>query len=148
MTAEEGERRAGGFLSHVVIRKLRGTDFNLEFSPRRINLIVGCEGSYKTSLLEALAVSLMTADLSENPAKYTELIRFLRTMRMNPDWPLNLWALNMDVEIDGITVRPFEVKQDNESSNSVWLGFAAYYNNEEVTTLKINVTVSDDGRTE
>ena len=51
-------------------------------SPRKINVITGCNGSFKTTLLEALTISLYMA--SENTPR--TILGLASTLRMDPLW--------------------------------------------------------------
>ncbi|WP_427973693.1 hypothetical protein [Acidilobus sp.] len=140
------ESRGSEWISQVRVNRVRGVSLNLELRPAKVNIIVGCNGSYKTSLLEALAVALLTSDVDADLSKYPPLLTLLSTMRMDPAWALNLSELDMDVSVDGVDVRSVGrdeiLKVPSPAQSPVMtFGFKAYYNGEEFSSLRIDVTL-------
>ncbi|WP_252900883.1 hypothetical protein [Vulcanisaeta sp. JCM 14467] len=78
-------------IKRVVIEEIRGRRFkvdgpsskeNNKVELRRINVLTGCNGSFKTSILEALTASLLTLN---SPSYAQSLATVAMTLRMD-EW--------------------------------------------------------------
>ncbi|BCU67965.1 ATP/GTP phosphatase [Sulfolobales archaeon HS-7] len=79
------------YVREIEVHHLRGVSVvdhdTLEpprLTPRKINVITGCNGSFKTTFLEALTVSLFMT--SRNVLKARSIINLASTLRMEPLW--------------------------------------------------------------
>ncbi|WP_148682292.1 hypothetical protein [Pyrobaculum neutrophilum] len=90
-------------IKEVEVRSLRGLTFRKgAFEAARINIITGCNGAYKTTLLEAVAAALLTrADRGEMYA----LAALASTMRMDDFWLYGLLRDGFEISIDGTRYR-------------------------------------------
>ncbi|NON62469.1 hypothetical protein [Acidianus sp. RZ1] len=46
-------------MKKVTVSKMRGYDTDISFTPKKVNVIVGRNGQFKTTLLELLSTALM-----------------------------------------------------------------------------------------
>jgi hypothetical protein len=96
-------------VSEVRIAKLRGTkilDYETSeepiLNPRKINIVTGCNGSFKTSFLEALTISLCA--MYPDVHNLRLLSSLASTLRMDPFWHYFLVKEGIDVTINGYKV--------------------------------------------
>ena len=98
-------------IRRVVIEEIRGKRFkidgslgreNNEVELRRINVLTGCNGSFKTSILEALTASLLTLT---SPSYAKSLAYVAATLRMDELWLYKLLRDGFKLMVDDITIK-------------------------------------------
>jgi len=89
----------GGVIGRIRVGSLRGVAFNSELEVGRVNLITGCNGTFKTTFLEAVCATLLPVSSAEDiPALYG-LAKFLR---MDDLWLYILAWDGFEVGVDGL----------------------------------------------
>ncbi|MCH4816754.1 MAG: AAA family ATPase [Saccharolobus sp.] len=140
------------YISEIEVHNLRGvrvvdhdTLESPRFTPRKINVITGCNGSFKTTFLEALTVSLYMT--SANIFNARSIFGLASTLRMDPLWHYLLAKDGFEMIING------QYKVSNASLEEVRkvnpiqpinplvnpVGFRLLKNNEEMRVLRVDV---------
>ena len=99
------------WIREIEIKNIRGLSFNAKFMSgkaknsvelKRINILTGCNGSFKTSILEALTASLlMLTDQSRTQSLFTVAM----SLRMDDFWLYRLLSDGFELIIDNIRVK-------------------------------------------
>ncbi|BFH72217.1 hypothetical protein SJAV_01610 [Sulfurisphaera javensis] len=93
-------------IREIKINKIRNTPFfdedkkSLTLHPSKINIIVGPNGSYKTSFLEALSIAL----LGVSKFQPNFLFSLMSTLRMDEGWFYFLAKDKLDLSVDDLKV--------------------------------------------
>jgi len=140
------------YIKEIEVRNLRGVDVidhdtqnPPRLTPRKINVITGCNGSFKTTFLEALTVSLcMTC---RNVFNIKSIFGLASTLRMDPLWNYLLAKDGFEMAIDGYKVRNAsleEVLKVNPIQPVIPLvnpaGFVLLKNGEVIRTLRMDIS--------
>lgn len=135
----------------ITVRQLRG--FSVidhekgeipTLHPRKINVIAGCNGSFKTTFLEALTVALSI--ISPNVYNVRSTFTLASTLRMDPLWHYFLAKGGMDISLneyrithasldDLFKVRPIQPLQDLALPN----GFKLTKDDKVIRILRIDI---------
>lgn len=104
------------WINNIEIHNIRGLNFNVKFmyskegntiGLRRINILTGCNGSFKTSILEALTASLlMLTDQSRTQSLFTVAM----SLRMDDFWLYRLLSDGFELTIDDVRVRTVSIE--------------------------------------
>lgn len=147
------EELKGNIVKNVTVRQLRGFSVidhekgeipNLH--PRKINVIVGCNDSFKTTFLEALTVALSIISPNVYNVRSTTLAS---TLRMDPLWLYFLAKGGIDISLneyrithaslDEVSkVRPIQPIQNLAPPR----GFKLTRDNKTIRILRIDITDS------
>ncbi|GGP19511.1 hypothetical protein GCM10007981_03490 [Thermocladium modestius] len=75
---------------------------------RRVNVLTGCNGTFKTSILEALTASMLVLT---SPDRVQPLSIIAATLRMDEFWLYKLLGDGFKLEIDGMEVRTAGIEE-------------------------------------
>ena len=99
------------YIRRVIIEEIRGRRFRVygslgresnEVELGRINVLTGCNGSFKTSILEALTASLL---MLTDPGRAQSLFTVAMTLRMDDFWLYKLLGDGFRLMVDDVVVR-------------------------------------------
>ncbi|MCU7787803.1 ATP-binding protein [Pyrobaculum sp. 3827-6] len=92
-------------IKKIAIKRIRAAEFTVAGRPggeielRRVNVVTGCNGAYKTSILEAATASLL---LLANPEEVPSLSTIASSLRMDDLWLYKLLNDGFEISIDGV----------------------------------------------
>ncbi|ADN50817.1 ATP-binding protein [Vulcanisaeta distributa] len=106
-------------IKRIMIEEIRRRKFNVsvkgksgglnnELTLSRVNVLTGCNGSFKTSILEALAASLL---MLTDPSRAQSLFTVASTLRMDEFWLYRLLNDGFKLMVDDVEVKTTSIEE-------------------------------------